>query len=100
MLTETFNHLLNEYGKDVYLNDETTSRKALINSTSVTSSYKENFDDHIIHTNFPIQRGDTITINNEIFIVVSDVQLKSDYEYKATIRPCDQTIEVIVIEQN
>ncbi|WP_188206962.1 hypothetical protein [Alkalibacillus aidingensis] len=83
MLAETFNHTIKEYGKDIYLNDESEPRKVLLSK----NNRNKDFDEYIIHTNFSIQRGDMITWENEKFIIISDVQLKSNYEYKATIRP-------------
>lgn len=86
MLSNDFNYMINQFGVDVILNDESKTRKALLSSRGL-KDLEVNFDDRVIHTNFKIKRGDTITYNDVIYLVYSDVQNKRGHEYKAIIRP-------------
>lgn len=86
MLSNDFNYMINQFGVDVILNDESKTRKALLSSRGLRD-LEVNFDDRVIHTNFKIKRGDTITYNDVIYLVYSDVQAKRGHEYKAVIRP-------------
>ncbi|UOR12193.1 hypothetical protein [Halobacillus amylolyticus] len=94
MLEQAFTDLLNEFGKDITLNEETETRKAVISSKNVN----EDFDDRLIHTDFPIDRGDMIKWNNSDWIVISQVAAKRDFEYKGLIRKANWTIELVVQE--
>lgn len=86
MLEQEFTNLINNFGIDVFLNDETESRKAIISSRS-QSEMLPDFDDKNIHCNFEIIRGNIITYQNVKYLVISDVQSKRAFEYKAIIRP-------------
>ncbi|GAA0432567.1 hypothetical protein GCM10008983_06440 [Lentibacillus halophilus] len=92
MLEESFAQLLNQFAVPVKLNDETNTRKAIISSQNVSDSIP-NFDDKTIHSNFKIQRGDIIHFNNVKYLIITDVQAKRTYEYKATMRPMTNTFE-------
>ncbi|MBS3679935.1 hypothetical protein KGF86_06900 [Ornithinibacillus massiliensis] len=90
MLQHDFNFMINEFGVPVKLNDETNTRKVLLSSRGI-SKIETNFDDRIIHTNFPIKRGDTMKYNDVIYLVYSDVQAKKGFEYQSLIRPMTNT---------
>ncbi|TFJ93655.1 hypothetical protein [Lentibacillus salicampi] len=86
MLEQEFTNLVNDFGVPVTLNDETTTRKAILSSQTLSDTLPD-FDDKTIHSDFPIKRGDVITYNDTKYLIISDVQAKRSYEYKATIRP-------------
>ncbi|WP_340002060.1 hypothetical protein [Oceanobacillus sp. FSL K6-0127] len=83
--------LINEFGVPIYINEETETRKAIISNQKVSDSLP-NFDDKIIHTNFKIKRGDVIVYDDVKYLVISDIQSKRSYEYKATMRPMTNTL--------
>ena len=92
MLDNDFNYMIKQFGVDVILNDESKTRKVLLSSRGLRD-LEVNFDDRVIHTNFQIKRGDTITYNDVIYLVYSDVQVKRGHEYKAIIRPMTNVFE-------
>lgn len=96
MLQNEFDTLIDNLGVSMYVNDEPNSRKAIITSNTVN---KNKFDDRILHTNFVIERGDTIKHNNVNYIVFSDVQAKRGYEYKSFIRPATNSIPIRIQEE-
>ncbi|MFS0672054.1 hypothetical protein [Ornithinibacillus sp. 179-J 7C1 HS] len=98
MLEGEFTNLINEFGVDVYLNLETETRKVIVTSLTKTPDLYD-FDDKKIHTDFPIKRGDTIKIDDTLFIVFSDVQLKRGYEYQSIIRPATNVIPIVIQEE-
>lgn len=99
MLQNDFNYMIKQFGVDIFLNEETKPRKAIISSKNTWGSLDEHFDDRLIHTAFPIKRGDYIEYNTVNFIVYSDVQVKRGHEYKAIIRPATNTIPIVVKER-
>lgn len=98
MLEQEFTNLINEFGQDIRLNLETETRKAIISSLPKSPDLYD-FDDKKIHTTFPIKRGDTIKLDDTLFIVFSDIQLKRNFEYKSIIRPATNVIPIVVQEE-
>src|SRR4051794_34916047 len=98
MFQNEFNMMINQFGVPVILNLETVPRKAIISSITKSPDLYD-FDDKRLHTNFLVKRGDTIKVNDTIFLVFSDVQLKSGYKYESIIRPATNTIPFIVQEE-
>ncbi|WP_010651169.1 hypothetical protein [Oceanobacillus massiliensis] len=90
MFTEDFNQLIQEFGVPIRLNIETVTRKAILTNSKVSDSLP-NFDDKSIHTNFKIKRGDVIAYEGVKYLIITDIQSKRSYEYKATIRPMTNT---------
>ena len=93
MLEQEFKDLIKEFGEDVTFNKE--NRKMIVSTKTVN----EDFDDREIHTDLPVSRGDMFTYNNTYWLVISEVAAKRTYEYKAIIRPCNQSIGVVVTEE-
>ncbi|MFB4473331.1 hypothetical protein ACDI16_10320 [Oceanobacillus caeni] len=98
MLEEEFTDLINEFGVPIKLNLEATTRKAIITSLTKTPDLYD-FDDKKIHADFKIKRGDTIKIDDTLFIVFSDIQLKRGHEYQSIIRPATNVIPIVVQEE-
>ena len=98
MLKREFNQLVNEFGVPISLNEEQRTRKVLLSSRGISSN-EINYDDRHLHSNFKIQRGDSIRIDGVIYIVYSDVQAKRSFEWKALIRPCTNTIPITIQEE-
>lgn len=86
-----FKFMLNEFGVDVMLNDETITRKAIISNRTL-SELLPDFDDKNIHVNWKLERGMVITYENVKYLVISDVQSKRTFEYKAIIRPMTNSL--------
>lgn len=87
MLEQEFTNLINEFGTNVRLNDETITRKVIISSESQSDNVYD-FDDRKVSTNFPITRGDTMVIGDVHYLVINDVQMKRGTgEYKSVVRP-------------
>ncbi|SDC81035.1 hypothetical protein SAMN05421663_104176 [Terribacillus halophilus] len=96
MISEAFTELLNEFGVEVYFNDENKPRNVIITSKGINLN---EFDDKVIHSDVPLKRGDIVKYGVTYYIVFSDVQSKRVYEYKAVIRPATNTIPIHVQEE-
>ena len=92
MLEEEFSYLINQFGVSIFVNDDTQSRQAIISSQN-QSDQLPTFDDKKIHCSFQIKRGDIIHFNEVKYLIISDVQSKRSFEYKATIRPMTNIFE-------
>lgn len=97
MLNNAFKQLTNQFSVEVYLNREVEARRALITSKASSASFKE-YDDRVIHSTFPIKRGDYINYQGVDYIIMSDIQADKGYKYKATMRPATNLLPVIVEE--
>lgn len=86
MLKDDFNFLIDQFSVPVNLNDETRIRKAIITNQAISNTLPS-FDDKTIHCTFEIKRGDVIVYENVEYLIISDVQSKRVFEYKATMRP-------------
>ncbi|WP_419893635.1 hypothetical protein [Oceanobacillus kimchii] len=86
MLGKEFEHLVNEFGVPVNLNGDTRIRKAII-TNQIISNTLPNFDDKSIHCTFEIKRGDIVVYEDVQYLIISDIQSKRAFEYKATMRP-------------
>lgn len=92
MLEQEFSQLIHEFGVPVYVNREAVTRHAIIKNQKVNETLP-NFDDKTIHTNWKLERGMTIVFEGTEYLIISDVQSKRTYEYKAVMRPMTNTIE-------
>jgi len=98
MIQDDFNYMVDQVGTPVKLNLEQSKRKAIISSLTKSPDLYD-FDDKRIHTTFPIKRGDSIKVNDTLYIVFSDIQLKSGFKYVSIIRPATNTIPITVQEE-
>lgn len=92
MLQNDFKFLIDQFGQSVTLNDETGKRKAIVSNETVNDSMPS-FDDKKISCLFPIKRGDVIEYENVLYLIISDVQAKRSFEYKAVMRPMTNTFK-------
>lgn len=100
MLQDDFNFLINQFGVNVKLkrivdgteNDYIKEHKAIISNYKPSYSMPD-FDDKKIHCQFKIKRGDIIEYDNVNYLIISDVQSKRSYEYKAIMRPMTNVFE-------
>lgn len=86
MLEQEFNILFEQFGVPVFVSREDVTRKAIIKHQKVNESMP-NFDDKTIHTNWKLERGMTIVYEGTEYLIISDIQSKRAYEYKAVMRP-------------
>lgn len=92
MLEKEFDILFEQFGVPVFVSKEDVTRKAIIKHQKVNESMP-NFDDKTIHTNWKLERGMTIVYEDTEYLIISDVQSKRAYEYKAVMRPMTNTLE-------
>lgn len=78
----SFVYLLDEMGRNVMLNEESTPVKALITNTKLEQQY----DDRRISTLEPLQRGDTIDWKGKVYMIISEVNDQRYGHYKANMR--------------
>lgn len=88
---------MDEFSVPVFLNDDELSKQALINSKGL--SRISEYDDLVIHTIFPIKRGDNIRHNGTDFIIISDIRSKRTFEWKGIIRPATNHIPIRIQEE-
>lgn len=94
MLKQDFDFLLDQFGVNVKVkeivdgtqNDKIRKCKAIISNQEPTENLPS-FDDKKIHCQFKIKRGDVVEYDNVDYLIISDVQSKRAYEYKAIMRP-------------
>lgn len=92
ILQDSFTQLLYNFGVPVTLNKETKTRQAVITNRTISDTLPS-FDDKIIKTTFKIRRGDIILHQNVQHLVITDVEVKRAYGYKAIIRPMINSFE-------
>jgi len=98
-MNSPFAYLLETFGSPIYLNDESTSRKAVIDTPQMSVTSVKQFDDLRIRSPFIIKRGDSVKYNNVPYLIMSDVQtIKTDF-YQSLIRPTTNTISIRVQEE-
>lgn len=85
-------YLFESVSQTVTIND--TERKAIITNPSL-SEYEERH----IHTLDSIQMGDTVTLDNEKYLVITESINKRNAKYKALMRHCNNTIEIPVFTE-
>ncbi|GIO22477.1 hypothetical protein [Oceanobacillus sp. J11TS1] len=88
MLNQEFDILMDEFAVPILLNNETKERKAIISHQKQSDSLP-NFDEKTISCNFKIKRGDVIKYEGVEYLIISDIQSKRGFKYKATIRPME-----------
>lgn len=86
--TNDLEYLIQQAGKDVYIND--VQRKALISNLSI-GAMSEN-DDRFISTLDSINRGNLVRLNNRNFLIITETVVKRYDKYKGIMRHCNFTI--------
>lgn len=82
-------YLLSMAGDDIYLNNDTIPKKALINNLPVNRQA----DIRTIATTTEIKRGDLINWDNEYWLIISEIGHKRYSYYKGIIQKCNYTIK-------
>jgi len=80
-----YDYLLQMAGDDIFINDETAAKKALINSTKVN----RNADIKTISSLSELKRGDYITWDYEKWLIISEIGHKRFNYYKGIIQKCN-----------
>jgi len=76
-------------GDDIYLNNDTMPKKALINNLPVNRQA----DIRTISTKEPIKRGDLVNWFNENWLIISEIGHKRYTYYKGMIQRCNYNIK-------
>jgi len=76
-----FKSFLKEFGTDIYINEETQTRQAIVSDQSVSDGYH----DIVVKSNFQFNIGDFITYQGNKYLTVSDVQYNNGM-YKGLAR--------------
>ena len=82
-------YLLSMAGDDIYINNDTIPKKALINNLPVNRQA----DIRTISTTSEIKRGDLINWDNENWLIISDIGHKRYSYYKGIIQKCNYNIK-------
>ena len=82
-------YLLSMAGDDIYINNGTIPKKALINNLPVNRQA----DIRTISTTTEIKRGDLINWDNEYWLIISEIGHKRYSYYKAIIQKCNYNIK-------
>lgn len=82
-------YLLSMAGDDIYINNDTMPKKALINNLSVNRQA----DIRTIATKEPIKRGDLVNWDNENWLIISEIGQKRYTYYKGIIQKCNYNIK-------
>lgn len=82
-------YLLSMAGDDIYLNNDTMPKKALINNLPVNRQA----DIRTISTKEPIKRGDLVNWFNGNWLIISDIGHKRYSYYKGIIQKCNYNIK-------
>ena len=82
-------YLLSMAGDDIYLNNDTMPKKALINNLPVNRQA----DIRTISTTSEIKRGDLINWFNENWLIISEIGQKRYTYYKGIIQKCNYNIK-------
>lgn len=90
---DDFQYILQNMGKTIYIDD--IAEKAILSHKKVN----ENYDDIIIKTLYPIERGDLITYENQKYLILSQVNSDRFGLYKGLMRKCNFIIHVHVDDE-
>jgi len=82
-------YLLSMAGDDIYINNDTMPKKALINNLPVNRQA----DIRTIATKEEIKRGDLINWDNEYWLIISEIGHKRYSYYKGIIQKCNYNIK-------
>ena len=82
-------YLLSMAGDDIYINNGTIPKKALINNLPVNRQA----DIRTIATKEEIKRGDLINWDNEYWLIISEIGQKRYSYYKGIIQKCNYNIK-------
>lgn len=82
-------YLLSMAGDDIYINNDTMPKKALINNLPVNRQA----DIRTIATKEEIKRGDLINWDNEYWLIISEIGQKRYSYYKGIIQKCNYNIK-------
>lgn len=82
-------YLLSMAGDDIYINNDTMPKKALINNLPVNRQA----DIRTISTTSEIKRGDLVNWDNEYWLIISEVGHKRYTYYKGIIQRCNYNIK-------
>jgi len=82
-------YLLSMAGDDIYLNNDTMPKKALINNLPVNRQA----DIRTISTTTEIKRGDLVNWDGENWLIISDIGHKRYSYYKGIIQRCNYNIK-------
>ncbi|APH05844.1 hypothetical protein [Bacillus weihaiensis] len=85
--TNDVQFLLDNAGKDVLINGETT--KVLITNPSISEA-----EERYIHTLSDVSRGDLVELEGEYYLVITESITKRNSKYKALIRHCNYVINI------
>jgi hypothetical protein len=87
-------YLLSMAGDDIYLNNDTMPKKALINNLPVNNlPVNRRADIRTISTTAEIKRGDLINWFNEKWLIISEIGQKRYTYYKGIIQRCNYNIK-------
>lgn len=84
-----FDYILDSVGSDITINS--IAAKVIITDTRVNTD----FDDKTITTKEEIKRGDMVSINDDTYLVISEVNSTRSHteRFKAKIRKCNYSIK-------
>ena len=82
-------YLLSMAGDDIYINNDTMPKKALINNLPVNRQA----DIRTIATKEPIKRGDLVNWDGENWLIISEIGHKRYSYYKGIIQRCNYNIK-------
>jgi len=82
-------YLLSMAGDDIYLNNDTMPKKALINNLPVNRQA----DIRTISTTTEIKRGDLVNWDGGNWLIISDIGHKRYSYYKGIIQKCNYNIK-------
>ena len=82
-------YLLSMAGDNIYLNNDTMPKKALINNLPVNRQA----DIRTISTKEEIKRGDLVNWDNEYWLIISEIGQKRYSYYKGIIQKCNYNIK-------
>ena len=82
-------YLLSMAGDDIYINNDTMPKKALINNLPVNRQA----DIRTISTTSEIKRGDLVNWDGENWLIISDIGHKRYSYYKGIIQKCNYNIK-------
>lgn len=85
--SEDIDYIFESLGKEVLINGNATN--AVITNPSI-SEYEQRY----IHTLQNVSRGDMVTIQGEVYLVISESVTKRHGKFKSLIRHCNFILEV------
>lgn len=84
----SFKVMLKQFGRDIHINEATESTKVIITNSKLNNNY----DDKLLSSLTPVQRGSTVLYNDNTYMVISEVTDMRYGHYKANMRLLPHTI--------